>query len=520
MSISAMTHHQHLSALLELLGSEPEPAREPSRPLLTLDFVSAASIELQRQCQEKTPLPPHSSFVPDASQFENLPGSFRSIPISPMSPLPPSLAHLSQCRPIDDQAIVPLFEVPEMPLPPPRGTTRTTMALPEAPQPEHGFGSPQKHTRAVSTFCRAGLDSSHAAGPMQCEPCSSPVSNMFDPSIAAAARALSNGTEPAGSTIPSVLLEMYFGGHGDEVVRPVSTTMVRSEPEVTTDTSTEILMGQYKEGRAEINSSPYRGLNAIDPHTGHRNVGQRRRGVKRKPCSVEHGEPVRSFSHFEICESNNAHAHALKDVSPMAGTGATACTEIPDVSECIGQLPQIQMLSSNLEMSRPRVGRGRGGRAGIPSKFCHVCTARTAGGAAAVCAGVPQGTCRKTVCRSCFIRYEESFQWDTVAGRSGHGWDCFHCRSRCPGAAQCKSYERVNEKRRRRLLNLKIAASASGDEEQGNVGSHVNCGGPISCLPPGGEPVEKGNVDGAKNRFHHLEAVMSAQLKCEQPMFG
>lgn len=85
----------------------------------------------------------------------------------------------------------------------------------------------------------------------------------------------------------------------------------------------------------------------------------------------------------------------------------------------------------------------------VASRFCHICTRqRKTPTSHAECHNVKYGTCRKSVCERCFIKYK----WDWEAVRApGALWLCPHCCNVCPTSAQCYNYEKSFQKRNRKI---------------------------------------------------------------------
>lgn len=80
-----------------------------------------------------------------------------------------------------------------------------------------------------------------------------------------------------------------------------------------------------------------------------------------------------------------------------------------------------------------------------PSKFCHVCARSGDIMELAPCKNVQFGVCRKAVCEKCFG--EQGWDW-VAAKEQPDGFSCCHCRRDCPANAQCRTYQKTNERRR------------------------------------------------------------------------
>eukprot|EP00190_Bangiopsis_sp_CCMP1999_P007013 CAMPEP_0198722276 /NCGR_PEP_ID=MMETSP1475-20131203/58_1 /TAXON_ID= ORGANISM="Unidentified sp., Strain CCMP1999" /NCGR_SAMPLE_ID=MMETSP1475 /ASSEMBLY_ACC=CAM_ASM_001111 /LENGTH=366 /DNA_ID=CAMNT_0044483175 /DNA_START=190 /DNA_END=1290 /DNA_ORIENTATION=+ len=79
------------------------------------------------------------------------------------------------------------------------------------------------------------------------------------------------------------------------------------------------------------------------------------------------------------------------------------------------------------------------------SHFCHICWRRAKYTPMAVCANIKQSSCRKVICKKCFV----CFKWDWEAAvADGSNFQCTHCLNTCPEGAQCYTYGKTNLKRR------------------------------------------------------------------------
>ena len=84
------------------------------------------------------------------------------------------------------------------------------------------------------------------------------------------------------------------------------------------------------------------------------------------------------------------------------------------------------------------------------SRFCHVCSRTPKSVRLVTCANIQTGTCRKVVCIKCFETYNLG---DFEAVEKGtQEWPCTHCTNQCPERAQCKTYQRTNDKLRLKRL--------------------------------------------------------------------
>mmetsp|Transcript_40952 Transcript_40952/g.162157 ORF Transcript_40952/g.162157 Transcript_40952/m.162157 type:complete len:237 (-) Transcript_40952:878-1588(-) len=79
------------------------------------------------------------------------------------------------------------------------------------------------------------------------------------------------------------------------------------------------------------------------------------------------------------------------------------------------------------------------------SHFCHICWRRAKYTPMAVCSNIQFSSCRKVICKKCFIYYK--WDWDK-ANEANSSFQCTHCLSTCPEGAQCYTYGKTNLKRR------------------------------------------------------------------------
>lgn len=90
------------------------------------------------------------------------------------------------------------------------------------------------------------------------------------------------------------------------------------------------------------------------------------------------------------------------------------------------------ILSSSVALPKP------------PSNYCHICARPAkAVGPLTPCANIASGTCRKVICMSC----SEKNNLPTPSPADL----CCHCVGTCPLSAQCKLYEKSNNRRRQRI---------------------------------------------------------------------
>lgn len=95
----------------------------------------------------------------------------------------------------------------------------------------------------------------------------------------------------------------------------------------------------------------------------------------------------------------------------------------------------------------------------VPSRFCHVCSRTPKNVRLVVCCKIKEGICRKVICEKCF----EEYKWgDFQHALNTHSsdWVCPHCSGNCPERAQCRTYQRIND--RLRVNRLKQEGPRNG----------------------------------------------------------
>lgn len=120
-------------------------------------------------------------------------------------------------------------------------------------------------------------------------------------------------------------------------------------------------------------------------------------------------------------------------------------------------------LASGTGIAQPKVRRYRQAK---PSRFCHIC-ARSADNVEMIpCKNVKFGVCRKSVCAKCCGEYGCEVM---VSDQAGKSVACPHCTKTCPPKAQCRTYQKTNEKRRitciKKRMIIEDALASGGDLE-------------------------------------------------------
>jgi len=83
----------------------------------------------------------------------------------------------------------------------------------------------------------------------------------------------------------------------------------------------------------------------------------------------------------------------------------------------------------------------------VPSRFCHICSRTPKNVQLAVCSNIKEGTCRKVTCLKCFDKYDLG-PFDQALLTQTSSWKCPHCIGACPPRAQCRTYQRINDRLR------------------------------------------------------------------------
>lgn len=132
-----------------------------------------------------------------------------------------------------------------------------------------------------------------------------------------------------------------------------------------------------------------------------------------------------------------------------------AARSSPGVSECGLLKPMVKRT--------PRIRRYARAK---PSRFCHVCARPAQSSELLACKNVSFGVCRKAVCQRCFE--EQGWNW-SQSKEHPSSFSCCHCRRDCPSNAQCRTYQRTNERRRvtcmRKRMLVEDALANGGDVE-------------------------------------------------------
>lgn len=111
--------------------------------------------------------------------------------------------------------------------------------------------------------------------------------------------------------------------------------------------------------------------------------------------------------------------------------------------------------SKSISSIRPKIRRYS--RA-TPSRFCHICARSNDIVALVPCRNVHFGVCRKTVCLKCF--QDQGWDWNE-ANANPSLFSCSHCMKCCPPNAQCRTYQRTNERRRQICMKKRLVIEAA-----------------------------------------------------------
>ncbi|KAA8496582.1 hypothetical protein FVE85_0311 [Porphyridium purpureum] len=147
-----------------------------------------------------------------------------------------------------------------------------------------------------------------------------------------------------------------------------------------------------------------------------------------------------------------------------------------------------------------------------PSRFCHICQRKQGVVKHIVCCNISQGSCRKVVCELCF----EDNDWDFEAALAQRtSWACPHCLGLCPPRAQCKTYERTNDRRRNGTLNSKKPKKVVND---GKITAQGHMHAPQHVPAPGLYPYPQVYAlpHGQEQQFH-AHRVQQSALSASRP---
>eukprot|EP00737_Agarophyton_chilense_P003205 gb/GEZJ01003724.1/.p1 GENE.gb/GEZJ01003724.1/~~gb/GEZJ01003724.1/.p1 ORF type:complete len:665 (-),score=96.24 gb/GEZJ01003724.1/:72-2066(-) len=120
----------------------------------------------------------------------------------------------------------------------------------------------------------------------------------------------------------------------------------------------------------------------------------------------------------------------------------------------------------------------------VPSRFCHVCSRTPKNVRLATCARIRAGTCRKVVCEKCFERYGYG-AFGAALGDDAR-WLCPHCRGDCPQRAQCRTYQRIND--RLRVTRLRQERAAAAAVATATAATAATAAADVSTCPPHKRP--------------------------------
>eukprot|EP00180_Rhodochaete_pulchella_P003659 Plantae.Rhodophyta-Rhodochaete_pulchella.ctg6451.p1 GENE.Plantae.Rhodophyta-Rhodochaete_pulchella.ctg6451~~Plantae.Rhodophyta-Rhodochaete_pulchella.ctg6451.p1 ORF type:complete len:352 (-),score=41.55 Plantae.Rhodophyta-Rhodochaete_pulchella.ctg6451:394-1449(-) len=128
--------------------------------------------------------------------------------------------------------------------------------------------------------------------------------------------------------------------------------------------------------------------------------------------------------------------------TPLSSRPKTKSNEFPGVDVHVGRIDKTKKLEGQKQKSS---------KIKKPSKYCHLCGHTAPVDHRVLCRNIAEGTCRKTICRSCFLNQG----WNFEECSQNPSWECSHCRGECPQRAQCTYYARTNRKRHISLMMKK-----------------------------------------------------------------
>lgn len=143
-----------------------------------------------------------------------------------------------------------------------------------------------------------------------------------------------------------------------------------------------------------------------------------------------------------ITDQHGYHTESPSAEHMKSGNVAIKPVAVPTRPGPIPVRPGAIPFSTTSPMTMPKIRRYSTSTA---SKFCHICARSAKLVSLVTCRNVRFGLCRKTICYKCFT--EQGWNWDMAVERPNDFW-CSHCLSVCPRNAQCRTYERTNERRR------------------------------------------------------------------------
>lgn len=114
----------------------------------------------------------------------------------------------------------------------------------------------------------------------------------------------------------------------------------------------------------------------------------------------------------------------------------------------------------------------------VPSRFCHVCSRTPKNVRLVKCCRIREGTCRKVICEKCFAEYKYG-DFEQALKTEMTEWMCPHCLGKCPERAQCRTYQRINDRLRVSRLKQEKPRSGGGRirKRRGGAGGSSSSGG-------------------------------------------
>lgn len=177
--------------------------------------------------------------------------------------------------------------------------------------------------------------------------------------------------------------------------------------------------------------------------------------IEQAPCATvkqkdSQGQVHLLHSNFSTVTTVNAVAsRRVHQALPQAVASKPLQTaELPEKCDHLGVTRDC--LTKPAGKRTPRVRRYARAK---PSKFCHVCARSGDSVQLLACKNVKYGVCRKAVCQKCFA--EQGWDW-VIAKAHPEEFSCCHCRRDCPENAQCRTYQKTNERRRNRCMRKRM----------------------------------------------------------------
>lgn len=203
-----------------------------------------------------------------------------------------------------------------------------------------------------------------------------------------------------------------------------------------------------------------------------------------------------------VKKANKQPRKLTKREAAKAATAAAQCEEMR-----LAHLAKTKQITDDelLRLKPKKKRRAARFDKPMPSRFCHICSRTPKSVRLAVCSKIKFGTCRKVICEKCFAKYRYG-NFDNALDVEESAWLCPHCNENCPARAQCRTYQRIND--RLRVSRLKQECPRRQPIKLAQCPSE----------PPVSGNVEKRNADALENGLE--EEPLSGNQYCDARTIG